>query len=116
MDLDIELEALHLNCIASSNTGYVSQSQVGGVCGLLRKGLEDNSKPMQLAVLRILVGPAMMQLAGVEINSRKNLTSHIATTLIDQLLEPESKPWELSEYGQELLSEAEERAKEQASA
>lgn len=112
MDLDLELDALHLNCIADENAGFVSQRQVGGVIGLLRKGLEDGSKENQLAVLRVLVGNAMMQLAGVEINSRKNLTSHVATTLIDQLLEPDTTPWELSEYGQELLGEAEKRAKE----
>jgi hypothetical protein len=112
MNFDVELEALHVNCVAAPNTGFVSRSQVGGICGLLKKGLEDDSKENQLAVLRILVGPAMMQVAGVEINSRKNLTAHIATTLINLLLEPDTRPWELSEYGQDILAFAEKQAKE----
>lgn len=111
MDLAIELKALHLNCIATSDTQFVSHRQVGGVCGLLKKGLEDDSRENQIAVLRLLVGPAMAQMANVEIHSRKNLTGDIATTLINLLLEPDSKPWELSEYGQELLIAAEKQIK-----
>jgi hypothetical protein len=114
MDFEVELEALGINCLADPSITYVTQRQVGGVCGLLKQGLQDNSKENQIAVLAILVGPAMREIAGVEIKSRKNLTSHVANTLIDQLLEPDTKPWELSDYGHDLLSAAEKRAKEQA--
>ncbi len=114
MDLDTELAALEINCLADTNITYVTHRQVGGICGLLGEGLRDNSRANQIAVLRILVGPAMKKIAGVEIGSRKNLTSHVANTLITQLLEPDTKPWELSDYGHDLLSAAEKRAKEQA--
>lgn len=113
MDLDTELAALERNCLADSTTAYVTRSQVGGICALLGK-LNDNSRANQIAVLNVLVGPAMMKIAGVKIKSRKNLTSHVATTLIDQLLQPDTTPWELSNYGYDLLSAAEKRAKEQA--
>jgi hypothetical protein len=113
MDLDTELAALEMNCLADATTAYVTQRQVGGICALLGK-LNDNSRANQIAVLNILVGSAMMKIAGVEIKSRKNLTSHVAKTIIDQLLEPDTTPWELSNYGYDLLSAAEKRAKEQA--
>ncbi len=113
MDLDTELAALDINCTADPEITYVTHRQVGGICALLGK-LNDNSRANQIAVLNILVGPAMKKIAGVEIRSRKNLTSHVANTLIDQLLEPDTKPWELSDYGHDLLSAAEKRAKEQA--
>lgn len=111
MDLDIELAALETNCLADPQITYVTHRQVGGICALLGN-LNDNSRANQIAVLSVLVGPAMKKIAGVEIRSRKNLTSHVANTLIDQLLEPNTTPWELSDYGYELLSAAEKRAKE----
>ena len=114
MDLDTELAALEMNFLADTSITYVTHRQVGGICGLLKMGLEDNSRANQIAVLNVLAGPAMKKIAGVDIRSRKNLTSHVATTLIDQLLEPNTNPWELSDYGHELLSAAEKRAKEQA--
>lgn len=107
MDFDIEIEALSRNCKAEPNDRLVSQKQVGGICGLLKQGLEDNGRDMQVAVLGELVGDAMWDIAGVRITSRKNLTGRVASVLIEQLKDPDE--WKLSEYGRQLIKEAENR-------
>lgn len=110
MNLDDELEGLHRNLLARTEIVFVSDGEVGGVNGLLRMGLKDKSDDMRHKVLNLLVGPAMIRITGIPVHSAKNLTSPVAIFLIDQLREPESKPWRLSEYGRKLLSLAEERA------
>lgn len=113
MDLDVEVTALQQNCLAEPQIIFVTQRQVGGICGLLKQGLLDDSRDNQIKVLDLLVGDAVTTITGVKVKSRKNLTSPIASLLINQLLIPDTNPWRLTDYGRELLSEAEKRVKEQ---
>ncbi len=112
MNLDVELEGLKRNLLSRTEIVFVSRDEVGGVNGLLRMGLQDKSDEMRHKVLNLLVGPAMLKITGVVVNSARKLTSPVAIFLIDQLREPDSKPWRLSAYGRELLALAEERAKD----
>ena len=111
MVLDVEIGALENNCLADPSMRFVSQKQVGGICGLLKQGLEDTSRDNQIATLDFLVGAAMFKIAGVRVTSRKNLTSPVASTLIGLLKTPSDDTWELNAYGKELLSRVEERIK-----
>lgn len=111
MVLDVEIGALYNNCLADPSMRYVTRKQVGGICGLLKQGLEDTSRENQIAALSFLVGGAMFKIAGVRVTSRKNLTSPVASTLIGLLKKPNEDIWELNAYGKELLSRVEERIK-----
>jgi hypothetical protein len=107
MIIEIELEALHENLLAQNRIAYVTLEQIGGLNGLIRKGLENKSRMMRIKVLKKWAEPAMKQLTGVTIESSKNLTLPIASFLINLLIEPDTSPWELSSYGKELISETE---------
>jgi len=113
MEILVELDALHENLKANPELQpYVTQKQVQGLASLMGQGLEDKSRENRITVLRLLAGPALFDICGVLITSTKNLTGKMASFLIDQLLEPDSNPWRLSEYGRELLSQTEALAKD----
>ena len=103
LNLRTELEALKQNLLADPTIEFVTAAQVGGLNGLIRMGCEDKSRDMRVAILKAWAGDAMMAIAGVEIESSKNLTLPVATFLINLLLEPDSTPWRLSEYGLNLI-------------
>lgn len=114
MNLETELEALNDNLLADTRIIYVTRKQVGGINGLLSMGLEDTSSDMRHAVLNMFAGRAMKRIAGVDVNSATNLTSPVASFLINLLKEDGVEPWQLSEYGRELISLAENNAKVRA--
>lgn len=86
---------------------YVTQKQIQGLNALLRQGLSTPDREKRIAVVKRLVGAEVRSITGVEVQSTKNLTSPIASYLIEQLKEPNSTPWQLSEHGRWLLHEAE---------
>ena len=102
-----EIEALKQNLLADTSIRYVSLAQIGGLNGLIRQGLENKSRRMRVEVLKEWAGEAIHAITGQEITSAKNLTSPIATFLINQLLEPDSNPWRLTPYGKKLIVETE---------
>jgi hypothetical protein len=112
MNLDIELQALTQNLLADTSIQFITQLQIGGLNGLLSMGLQDKSPETRHAVLRVLAGDAMFKIAGVEVNSAKNLTGPVATFLINILKQLDSSPWRLSRYGTELIAAVESRVKE----
>jgi hypothetical protein len=107
MNVESELEALKQNLLADTSLRYASLPQIGGLNGLIRQGLQHRTREMRLAVLREWAGEAVYRITGEELTSAKNLTSPIATFLINLLLEPDSTPWRLSNYGRSLIAETE---------
>lgn len=108
MNIKEELEALHDNLLANTELRYVTMKQLGGLNGLIRQGLENKSRMMRMAVLEKWAGEAMKKLWNIkEFDSSKCLTSSAASFLINQLIEPDTHPWELSQYGRELIKETE---------
>lgn len=107
MNIEHELEALHENLLAQDRIAYVTLEQLGGLNGLIRKGLENKSRMMRIKVLKKWAEPAMKRIAGVSIESSKNLTLPVASFLINLLIEPNTSPWKLSTYGKELIKETE---------
>lgn len=108
MNIERELEALHDNLLANTELRYVSLRQLGGLNGLIRQGLEHKSKIIRLAVLDRWAGSAMKKLWNIEsFDSSKCLTSSAASFLINQLIEQDTHPWELSPYGRKLIEETE---------
>lgn len=114
MEISNELDALRENLLADTSIEYVSQLQIGGLNGLIRKGLQDKSREMRIAVLREWAGDAMWKIARQEINSAKNLTAPVASFLINLLLVPDSTPWRLSSYGKNLIEYTEKSIKERS--
>lgn len=109
MDIQAELEAHTANLKAVGGIEpYVTQKQVQGIVSLMRQAFPERDQ--RIAVLRLIAGPAMQAVAGVEITSTKNLTGRMASYLIEQLREPGSTPWKLSGYGQRLLEAAKAQA------
>lgn len=106
-DLRTERAALYEAITTADHHVYVSQDQVGGLIGLVKQGLKDKSRENRVAVMAYLIGDAVKDTLGVEFRSYKNMSSSVATMLINQLRVPESVPWRLSAYGQRLLSAAE---------
>lgn len=108
MNIEDELNAIHENLLANTELRYVSMKQLGGLNGLIRKGLESKSRKIRMAVLEKWAGDAMKRLWNIkEFDSSKCLTSAGASFLINQLIEPDTSPWELSQYGKELIRETE---------
>lgn len=107
MDIESELEALKQNLLADTRIIYCTPQQIGGLNGLIRKGLENKSRTVRIAVLKRLAGEAMESIHGVPFESSKALTSPAASFLINLLLEPDTRPWELSSYGRNLIMETE---------
>ena len=107
-----EIEALRDNLLANTEIRYISLKQIGGLNGLIRQGLEEKTRDMRILVLREWAGDAMWAIERQVINSTKNLTSPIASFLINLLKEDDSTPWRLSDYGQRLISITEKAVKE----
>ena len=112
-NLEEELLAIYDNLI-TTDTYLLSKRQVGALNGLLTMGLEDKSREMRIAVLQMLAGSAMRFIEGDNfvIKSGKNLTGGVATFLIEQIKQPQSRPWKLSRFGQDLISACENEIKE----
>jgi hypothetical protein len=107
-EFEIELQAMQWVIRSDySRIIYVTQRQIQGLNALLRQGLSTPEREKRIAIVKCLVGAEVRQITGIEITSTKNLTSPIASYLIEQLKEPNSTPWKLSEHGQWLLNEAE---------
>lgn len=113
MNLEAELSGLTDNLLADTRIIYVTRNQVGGLNGLLNQGLEDKSPDNRHAVLNLLAGTAMLRIAGVKVRSATNLTSPVASFLINILKDNDSTQWRLSDYGKELINQAETRVKTQ---
>jgi hypothetical protein len=108
MNIEDELNAIHQNLLANTDLRYVTMKQLGGLNGLIRQGLEHKSRMIRMAVLERWAGEAMKKLWNIEeFDSSKCLTSAGASFLINQLIEPDTHPWELSQYGRELIKETE---------
>lgn len=102
MNVQAELQAHESNLkTAGGIEPFVTRKQVQGIVSLMRQVIPDRDE--RITVLRLIAGGAMMKVAGIEIQSTKNLTGRMASYLIDQLLEPNSTPWKLSDYGRDFL-------------
>jgi len=86
---------------------YITAKQVGTLANLINQGLEEKTHEHRIGVLRILVGSFMKDLTGYDIVSTKSLTSPVASYLIDQFMVPNVHPRRLSDYGREIIAEAE---------
>lgn len=107
-EFEAELEAMRWVIHSDySKMVYVTQKQIQGLNALLNQGLADKSREHRIAVVRVLVGSEAKAITGVAVESTKNLTSPIASYLIEQLKEPDTLPWRLSEHGKWLIHEAE---------
>lgn len=84
-----------------------TDKQVSGIIRLISQGISDTSRAARIRVLQRLVGPEIKRLKGVELQSTRDLTSPIASYLINQLKDPRSTEWRLSPHGQWLIHEAE---------
>ena len=111
MILENELFALRQNILADTSINPVSISQLGGLNGLMRQGLRDKSREMRIAVLKTWIEEPMKRIAGVEVQSSKNMTASAASFIINLLRVPDSTPWRLSKYGQELIELTETKIK-----
>jgi hypothetical protein len=107
MKMQHEIEALRENLLANTSIFIASQQQVGGLNGLIRQGLEHKSRKMRIAVLNEWAGEAVKRITGETLTSGSDLTSSMATMIINLLLEPDSTPWRLSAYGRRLIEETE---------
>lgn len=110
MDFDMELDALHENLRAENDIVYVTRKQVNGVVGLMRQGLEDDSRKNRIDVLQLMAAEPIKSITGVNLITTKQLTLPTASFLISLLKEP-GDDWTLSPYGKEFLSLAETRVK-----
>lgn len=105
-DFAAEVAAMDANIRASYNRYiFVTKKQIMFLNSLLREGLESKDRSMKIAVVRLLVEPAVQKIAGVPVTSTKCLTSPIASYLIEQLKERDG--YGLSDHGRWLLKEAE---------
>ncbi len=105
-ELELEIQAMSANIRAQyCGLTYVSLKQITALNGLLNKGLVSKKRETRIAVVRLLVGPVIKDIVGVDITSTKCLTSPVCSYLIEQL--KERYGWELSNHGAWLLSEAE---------
>jgi len=112
-DFDAELAAISWavqnDCTALI---YITQKQIRRLADLMEQGLSrPNDRKLRIAVLRLLVGDAAKMVTGVEVRSTKNLTSPIASYLINQLKTNGS--YDINEHGRWLLREAEARVSQQ---
>ena len=114
MNIDNELYAIRWNLSSKTDVIYITKKQVLALVSLMQQGLTDKSRQTRIDVLSLWAGEAMMTVAGVEITSTKNLTSPIASFLINLLLDSKQEDWSISEYGKELIKCSEARVKEYA--
>lgn len=114
LTLDDELEAIYENLVRL-DPYYITEKQVGALASLITMGLTDKTREMRLSVLKLLAEKAMQHFEGdnFEVKSTKNVNGGIASFLIDQLMEPQSKPWRLSSFGKQLISKCEARVEKQ---
>lgn len=112
MNLDNELSAIQWNLLARADMVYVTSKQVLGLVSLMQQGLTDTSRETRLNILNLWAGEAMRNITGIDITSTKNLTSPVASFLINLLLDNKEDTWKLSDYGKELIKCSEARAKE----
>lgn len=114
MDLDNELSAIQWNLLSKTDIVYISNKQVLALVSLMQQGLTDVCRKTRLGILKLWAGEAMRRIAGVEIASTKNLTSPVASFLINLLLDNKEEEWKISDYGRELVKCSEARVKEYA--
>jgi hypothetical protein len=110
MELQVEVDAIKQNLLANHNhMVYITLKQAQFLASLINEGLVVKRRRLRIRVLNILVGDAMKQIAGIEeIQSTKNLTAPVASYLIDLLQDKDGDEWGgLSDYGRELISQAE---------
>lgn len=110
MDIVAELKAHECNLKAVGGIEpFVTSKQVQAVACLMRQAIPERTE--RIAVLKLMAGNAMKSITGIEIQSTKNLTGRMASYIIAQLLDPNSTPWKLSNYGREFLVAAAAHAK-----
>jgi hypothetical protein len=109
MDISVEIEAIRDNLKADPQIIYVSKNQVGGLAGLMKQCLVDPSRDNRIAVLAYLLGDVMLEIAGVNVTSTTNLTSPVASFLINMFRDKDSDKWRPNAYARELIGEIEKR-------
>jgi len=110
VDLETEREALYRAITSMDHKNYVTRSQVQCLAALVTQGLVDRSRDNRISVMNYLIGNAVLDSLGINFESFKNMTSDIASLLIDMLMSDEGS-WKLSDYGKDLISEAESTVK-----
>lgn len=113
-DFEAELAAIswaiHNDC---DSLVFVTRKQVRRLVNLMKQGLSrPNDRKLRIEVLRVLVGKATQAVTGVEVKSTTNLTSPIASYLINQLKTNGS--YEINDHGRWLIREAEARVSQPA--
>lgn len=105
-DLNLERDVLYEAIVSiGGQTSYVTQKQVKALASLVSQGLQNKKRENRIAVMHYLIGDAIRDSLGVELTSFRNMTSRVATMLIDRFKAPNG--WGLSDYARDLLSQAE---------
>ena len=112
MDFEVELDALYRNLTADRRIIYITQKQAVTLASLMSGGLESNNRAVRIEVLRLIAEQALEEVAGAKLNSTKNLTSPMASFLINYFRKNENS-WELADAGRMVLSLAESFVKEE---
>lgn len=106
MDLDIEYErAKFYDAILSADhTALLTRKQVLKLIILFQEALVDKSDDTRKGAMAVLIGKAVKDALHVRFNSFKNMSSAIASMLIDQFTDESGG---LNEYGRTLIRLAE---------
>lgn len=104
MNLDDELMAIRSNILANhADLIYITQDQFA-LGGLVNQCLRDKSRENRYRCLVFLLDGVPENITGVRFTgSMKQLTSPIASYLIELFKDPEEEKWKANEYAKELF-------------
>lgn len=111
MILEVELKAIQNNLDANTDRIWVTAKQLRTLAILMQKGLGSTDRELRIKVLQMIAGPSLIKAFNIQLVSSKNLTSPMASVLIDYLTE-DTKTWELTDDGKLLLHLAKTRVEE----
>jgi hypothetical protein len=103
MVLTTEVAALKRLMRSKQNVTNVTQKQVFVLVMLFEEAIPGIKKKERIAIMDYLIGDVMWDLFHVKVESFKNMTSNIASILIDEISEKNNDKLEISEQGKELL-------------
>jgi len=103
MVLTTEVAALKRLMRSKQNIANVTQKQVFVLVMLFEEAIPGIKKKERIAILDYLIGDVMWDLFHVKVESFKNMTSNIASILIDEISEKKYDKLTITEQGKELL-------------
>lgn len=106
MKINVELDAHEVNLVAAGGIEpYITQKQCQVLARLM--GEVFPKRWQRIEALNLIAGKAVQRVTGItEITTTKNLTSSMASYLINQLKDKRDDEWTLSRYGREFLEGA----------